>query len=116
MRSQISNEQNEQNALKCPRMSNTTRNWPKCPRNLKNRVFLLSLRVFLPFSDLSWVFCLFLRFQLYFGHFISFRGYCAHFGGVLFILKGFRIFSTFVVHFSHFSSSKRIILEVLVYL
>ena len=98
--------QNEQHNLKSTKMP---------PKFKKSSVFWLSLGVFLSFFEVSWVFCLFLRFQQYYGHFISFRGYYGHFGVILVILQGFRIFSTFVVYFSHFDSPKGIILEVLVY-
>ena len=75
-------------------------------KSKKSNVFWLSLGVFLSFFAVSWVFCLFFRFHGYFGHFISFRGYCGRFGDVLVIFLGFGIFLTFMVHFSHFGSSK----------
>ena len=99
--------QNEQNNLKPTKIH---------PKPKKLSVFWLSLRVFWSFSEVSMILCLFFRVQWYFGHFKSFKGHYSHYRGVLVNFQGFGIFWAFVVHFSHSSSSKSVILEGFVYL
>ena len=79
-------------------------------------VFWLSLWVFWSFSGVSRGFCLFLRFQWFLVVSKVFGVFVVPLGAFLVIFYGFRIFWTFVVHFSHFGSSKGVILEVFLYL